>query len=125
MTAFNFIAAYVADVEKSARLYSKLLGAEPVDSRPGYAMFVLSNGIRLGLWGRDTVEPLATLPGGMELGFPVATDDDVAATREAWSKLGLRIIQEPTRMNFGLTFTAADPDGHRLRVYSPAQRAAA
>ncbi len=124
MTVLNFISAYVADAQKSAALYSKLLGSEPVDSRPGYAMFVLPNGLRLGLWGRDTVEPRATLPGGMELGFPVAADDAVQQTRDAWAALGLRIIQEPTRMNFGLTFTAADPDGHRLRVFSPAQRAA-
>ena len=37
-------------------------------------------------------------------------------------KLGLRIIQEPTKMDFGFTFTAADPDGHRLRVFNPSQR---
>jgi hypothetical protein len=36
-------------------------------------------------------------------------------------KLGLRIIQEPVKMDFGFTFTAADPDGHRLRVFAPAQ----
>ena len=29
-------------------------------------------------------------------------------------------LQAPTRMDFGLTFTASDPDGHRLRVFSPA-----
>ena len=26
-------------------------------------------------------------------------------------------------MNFGLTFTAVDPDGHRLRVFAPSATA--
>jgi hypothetical protein len=30
------------------------------------------------------------------------------------------VIQPPTQMDFGLTMTAADPDGHRLRVFVPA-----
>jgi hypothetical protein len=29
------------------------------------------------------------------------------------------ILQPPTEMDFGRTFTAADPDGHRLRVFKP------
>lgn len=115
----NFILAYVADAPKSAVLYGKLLGAEPVEASPKWAMFALPNGVALGLWSRDEVEPKATLPGGMELGFPVENEAAVATTRDAWAKLGLRIIQEPVKMDFGLTFTAADPDGHRLRVFAP------
>jgi catechol 2,3-dioxygenase-like lactoylglutathione lyase family enzyme len=119
MTNPNFILAYVADAPKSAALYSKLLGAEPVESSPNWAMFALSNGLAIGLWSRNEVEPKATLPGGSEIGFPVENDDAVTLTRDAWAKLGLRIIQEPTKMDFGFTFTAADPDGHRLRVFAP------
>ncbi|HWV02643.1 MAG TPA: VOC family protein [Devosia sp.] len=118
----NFILAYVADAPRSAELYRKLLGAEPVESSANWAMFAFPNGLALGLWARDEVEPRATLPGGSEIGFPVENDADVTATREAWSKLGLRIIQEPTQMDFGFTFTAADPDGHRLRVFAPSDR---
>ena len=44
----------------------------------------------------------------------------VTLTRDAWAKLGLKILQEPTKMDFGYTFTAADPDGHRLRVFAAA-----
>ena len=118
-TSPNFILAYVADAPKSAALYSKLLGAQPVESSPNWAMFAFPNGLALGLWSRDEVEPRATLPGGSEIGFPVANDEAVRTTRDAWAKLGLRILQEPVKMDFGLTFTAADPDGHRLRVFSP------
>jgi len=119
MSAPNFILAYVADAPKSAALYSKLLDAQPVESSPNWAMFAFPNGLALGLWSRDEVEPRATLPGGSEIGFPVDSDEAVTLTRDAWAKLGLKILQEPTKMDFGYTFTAADPDGHRLRVFSP------
>jgi catechol 2,3-dioxygenase-like lactoylglutathione lyase family enzyme len=122
MTSPNFILAYVADAPKSAALYEKLLDAKPVESSPNWAMFAFPNGLALGLWSRDDVEPRATLPGGSEIGFPVESDAAVQITRDAWAKLGLKILQEPTRMDFGLTFTAADPDGHRLRVFSPSQQ---
>ena len=115
----NFILAYVADAPRSADLYRRLLGADPVESSPNWAMFALPNGLTLGLWARDEVEPRATLPGGSEIGFPVDSDAAVTATRDAWADLGLKILQEPTRMDFGYTFTAADPDGHRLRVFAP------
>jgi len=119
----NFILAYVSDAAKSAELYGKLLGLKPVDTSPGWAMFVLPNGINLGLWQSNEVEPAATAPGGMEIGFPVPDDDALHATAKAWQALGLKLVQEPTRMNFGLTFTVVDPDGHRLRVFAPSQAA--
>lgn len=119
MTTLNQIITYVADAEKSAALYTQILGQSPIEQSPNFAMFALPSGTILGLWNRQEVEPRATLPGGTELGFPVAHDDDVKQTRDAWEKLGLRILQEPTQMDFGYTCTAADPDGHRLRVFHP------
>jgi len=119
MNSPNFILAYVADAPKSAALYSKLLDAQPVESSPNWAMFALPNGLALGLWARHEVEPRATLPGGSEIGFPVADNNAVLSTRDAWEEFGLKIIQEPVQMDFGFTFTAADPDGHRLRVFAP------
>ena len=119
MTNPNFILAYVADAPKSAALYEKLLGSKPVEASPNWAMFAFPNGLSLGLWARHEVEPRATLPGGTEIGFPVENDEAVTLTRDAWAKLGLKILQEPTKMDFGYTFTAADPDGHRLRVFAP------
>jgi catechol 2,3-dioxygenase-like lactoylglutathione lyase family enzyme len=121
MTPFNFVLAYVANAPKSAALYGKILGAQPVESSPNWAAFALPNGMMLGLWGRDDVEPKATLPGGVELGFPVPDDAAVTRTRDDWARLGLKILQEPVKMDFGFTFTAADPDGHRLRVFAPTQ----
>jgi catechol 2,3-dioxygenase-like lactoylglutathione lyase family enzyme len=119
MTAFSFVLAYVNDAPRSAQLYSRLLGADPVETSQNWAMFALPNGLNLGLWSRAEVEPRATLPGGIELGFPVGSDAEVTTTRDRWAAEGLRIIQEPVEMDFGFTFTAADPDGHRLRVFAP------
>jgi catechol 2,3-dioxygenase-like lactoylglutathione lyase family enzyme len=120
MSAANtYILNYVADPLKSASLYTKLLGREPVESSPGFALFMLPSGVALGLWKRDEVEPRATLPGGTEFCVTVESNDAVHAARKAWAGLGLKILQEPTDMDFGYTFTAADPDGHRLRVFNP------
>ena len=69
----------------------------------------------------SVTEAILTWPGGSEIGFPVDSDAAVHSTRDAWANLGLKILQEPTKMDFGLTFTAADPDGHRLRVFNPSQ----
>jgi len=120
MTTLNQIITYVADAQASAALYTSILGQKPIEQSPNFAMFALPSGAILGLWNRQEVEPRATLPGGTELGFPVETDEAVTATRNEWAGLGLRILQEPTAMDFGFTCTAADPDGHRLRVFHPA-----
>jgi len=120
MAICSQIVSYVADTAASAALYARILDQQPMTSGPGFATFALPGGTILALRDRDAVQPRATLPGGTELGFPVASADKVRLTRDTWARLGLRIIQEPVQLEFGYTFTAADPDGHRLRVFSPA-----
>lgn len=120
MPSPNQILNYVADPPRSAALYSRILGRDPIQATPGFAMFALENGTILALWARNDVQPRATLPGGSELGFPVPDDAAVDRLHHEWIGLGLHIIQQPVRMPFGYTFTAADPDGHRLRVFVPA-----
>lgn len=108
---------YVDSAPASAAFYGALLGREPVESSPAFAMFALDSGARLGLWSRATVEPEAALTGGGgELCFAVP---DVDAVHADWVARGLPVLQPPTEMEFGRTFTAQDPDGHRLRVYRP------
>jgi predicted enzyme related to lactoylglutathione lyase len=53
------------------------------------------------------------------LGFSVADATAVDALHQEWRKRGLKITQAPTEMDFGRTFVALDPDGHRLRVFAP------
>jgi predicted enzyme related to lactoylglutathione lyase len=117
MADFNFILLYVDSPAASGTFYADLLGKAPVEASPTFVMFALDSGVMLGLWSRHTVEPAANPVGGSEIAITV---DDVDAVHADWSGRGLPIIQEPTDMDFGRTFVALDPDGHRLRVFQPA-----
>ncbi|MDE2398317.1 MAG: VOC family protein [Burkholderiales bacterium] len=116
----NFILLYVESPTESADFYRRLLGKAPVEASPTFAMFALESGVMLGLWARRTVAPQATPPGGSEIAFAVADNAHVTATHADWTARGLPIAQAPTAMDFGFTFVALDPDGHRLRVFAPA-----
>jgi predicted enzyme related to lactoylglutathione lyase len=84
-------------------------------------MLPLREGVMLGLWSRKTVEPAANAQAGSgEVAFTVENAAAVEATFADWKKRGLNILQEPVQMDFGTTFVATDPDGHRLRVFVPA-----
>jgi catechol 2,3-dioxygenase-like lactoylglutathione lyase family enzyme len=116
----NFILLYVDSPAASARFYTDVIGKPPVESSPTFAMFALENGVMLGLWSRQTVEPAAAaLPGAGEIAFAVADDAAVTQIYKDWTVKGLRIAQSPTDLDFGHTFVALDPDGHRLRVFAP------
>ena len=110
---------YVDNPEATASFYKLLLGQEPVESSPTFAMFRLQSGASLAFWSRHTVEPAPTAePGGAEIVFPTI---DVDAAYADWMARGLRILQTPTDLDFGRAFVALDPDGHRLRVFTPAR----
>lgn len=114
----TLIILYVDSPASSARFYADLLGKEPVEESPTFAMFALESGGMFGLWSRHTVEPAAKAAGGGgELGFPVASNDVVDELFAAWSARGLAMEQAPCDMDFGYTFVALDPDSHRLRVF--------
>ena len=115
----NYILLYVDKPPASAEFYAALLGRAPVENSPTFALFVLDSGVRLGLWSRHTVEPAAA-PGGSngELAFAVDSREAVQALQDEWWQRGLRILQPAVDMDFGHTFTALDPDGHRLRVFA-------
>ena len=55
-----------------------------------------------------------------ELAMAVRTNEEVEALCADQKRKGAAILQEPVTMDFGRTFLAADPDGHRLRVFCPA-----
>ena len=115
----NFIILYVKNPAESAAFYAGLLGRPPVDSSPNFAMFALSSGVMLGLWAAHDVLPPATSVGGSEVAFALGSRQAVDDCHARWQGLALPIIQPPTDMDFGHTFTAQDPDGHRLRVFAP------
>lgn len=115
----TFVLLYVDDPAASAAFYATLLGKGPVEASPTFAMFALESGVMLGLWSRHEVTPAATAPGGAELAFTVEGAAAVNAAHAEWSARGLPIVQAPTQLDFGYTFVARDPDGHRLRVFAP------
>ncbi len=120
MPNFSFVLLYVENPPASAGFYADLLGHPVVETSPTFAMLPLTDGVMLGLWSRHTVEPAATSQAGAsEVAFTVADDAAVEATCADWKRRGLTILQQPRRMDFGHTFVAADPDGHRLRVFAP------
>jgi predicted enzyme related to lactoylglutathione lyase len=110
---------YVQNPPESAAFYGQLLNKAPVEQSPNFAMFVLESGATLGLWARHDVQPAATSAGGMELLFSVDSREAVDEAHTRWSDQGIPILQVPVVMDFGYTFVATDPDGHRLRVFMP------
>lgn len=115
----NFIILYVNNPIASATFYADLLGRPAIEASPGFAMFALESGVMLGLWAKHTVEPTPTTGGGgAEIAFALEDVTAVDACFSVWSKRGLSIAQAPTRMDFGYTFVALDPDGHRLRIFA-------
>jgi predicted enzyme related to lactoylglutathione lyase len=120
MPDFSFLLLHVEDHAASATFYSALLNIPIIEQKPDFAMLPLRDGVMLGLWSRDTVEPRSTgQTGASELAFTVADAAAVEAAHADWTERGLTIAQAPTRMSFGTTFVALDPDGHRLRVFAP------
>ncbi len=108
---------YVDQPAASAAFYQRLLGREPLEQSPTFALFLLQPGLLLGLWSRHTVQPPAAAGGGggeLALGLPDAAAVDQRHAK--WVELGLEILQPPTDLDFGRSFVARDPDGHRLRV---------
>lgn len=119
MTGSNSVLFYVADAPASAAFYSRLLGQAPVEASPTFAMFILPSGLGLGLWGKAGVLPAPSVAGGgCDLGFKVEAPGAVDALHAEWLRKGATIILPPSDLDFGRTFVAVDPDGHRLRVYT-------
>ena len=122
MRTLNYLLLAVANPAKSSALYSKLLGVEPVENSPTFVLYVLPNGIKIGLWIASEIEPKAKPAGGVEISFTEDSRDAVRATYDAWKAAGAKIVQEPTDMDFGFTFVAEDLDGNRLRPFVLADR---
>jgi predicted enzyme related to lactoylglutathione lyase len=117
MRTLNYLLLAVRDPLQSAELYSRLLGREPVEKAKTFVLYVLPTGLKIGLWLANEMEPTPKPAGGIEISFSEESKDAVRATYAEWTKLGLKVVQEPTDMDFGFTFVVEDPDGHRLRPF--------
>lgn len=108
---------YVEKVEASCAFYTGLFGRPPVEQSPNFAMYALEGGMMLGLWAGHDVDPKPKAGGGgAELAFTLGTKAELDSLHKEWAKRGFAIAQKPAEKDFGYTFTALDPDGHRLRV---------
>ena len=121
MSDLNSVILYVADVVRSEAFYANIFGRKALESSPGFALFAAAPNVKLGLWRADEVLPRANPPGGVEVCLTEGSEAAVDARHAAWTAKGVAIAQAPTRMDFGYTFVGLDPDGHRLRVFVPAQ----
>lgn len=122
----NFALLYVDDALISARFYADIFEIEPIDALPTFALFALRSGLMLGLWAKSGVLPAVTATSGSsELAIALKSEQEFEHIYQSWQARGLAIAQVPTTMDFGLTFVALDPDGHRLRVFVPTEALAA
>jgi predicted enzyme related to lactoylglutathione lyase len=120
-TNMGLVLLFVNDPATSANFYSRIFAVEPVEQSPTFAMFALPSGLNLGLWKRATAEPaIVANPGASEVAI---IEPDVDRFHADWSAHGIPILQPPTDMDFGRTFVALDPDGHRVRVFFPSDPA--
>lgn len=116
-----FIILYVANVRTSAQFYADRLGVPVAEESPGFAMLPLPGGAMLGLWVKGGVDPAPTGgAGASELAFTVEGAEALRALHADWVAKGVPMLNGPVQMDFGLNFTAVDPDGHRLRMFVPA-----
>lgn len=118
MQAFTLTNLYVSDVARSLAFWRQVLQVEPVLELPTYAMLVTSAGNRLGLWQNSAVLPPVVQPGCQsELTLLLDSREAVDRCYQQWLGWDITLLQPPLPSDYGYTFVASDPDGHRLRVY--------
>jgi predicted enzyme related to lactoylglutathione lyase len=112
-TQLGFV-LFVKDPIASSKFYEQLFGLKPIEQSPTFALFSLKN-VMLGLWSHKTAEPKVTASAGAtEIAF---SEDNVDVLYNQWKNMDIPMAQPPTEMDFGRTFVALDPDGHRIRIY--------
>ncbi len=78
---------------------------------------MLGETMTLGLQAAQWIKPKAeSHVGGSELSLSDVDRETVDRLHAEWTGQGVEMALEPTELDFGYTFVATDPDGHRLRV---------
>lgn len=117
LSVLTFVNLFVKNPQESGFFYRKVLEIDPIQESPTFVLFSLANGVMLGLWSLRTAQPeVQAQPGASEICFE---DQEVDNRYKQWLQIGVTMAQKPTSMSFGRTFVALDPDGHRIRIYSP------
>lgn len=111
------LALNVANVERSIKFYEKMLGIEPSKVRRGYAKFDVQNPPLNLTLNEGVVKERGALS---HLGIQVASTNDVLATRQRWSEVGLFTRDE---MQTNCCYATQDktwvrdPDGNEWEVF--------
>ncbi|MCV9966552.1 drug:proton antiporter [Pararhizobium sp. BT-229] len=103
---------------ESAVFYMAMFGALPLELSPTYAVVLMNDALKLGLARRKRLPATANTTDA-ELPIFVAGREGVDALHDEWRRKGVTILQEPISLDSDYTFTCSDPDGHRLRVFTP------
>lgn len=108
---------YVDDVDTSTAFYKTILNAEPIQTFQDFSVFALTESFTVGLQSKHTIDPKPQSAfGGFEISMSYATNAEVDELYREWKAKNIVMALEPTMLDFGYTFVATDPDGHRLRV---------
>ena len=119
-TPRHMILLYVSNPLNSLKFYETILGTKAIDQAPSFAMLPFNDATILGLWIENGVKPTASAKAGAtELGFHVEDRAAVDSTFDRWKSEGVAMVLDPAKLDFGYTFVGVDPDGHRLRVFTP------
>ena len=115
--AMNFLGLVVKDLDAATAFYRDKLGlkineAESVPNQ--FTQFETDGGAVLALLTGFEKE-------GIEQSFDAALSvSDVDAVYAKWQEAGVEFVGVPHNMPFGRTVFVRTPDGHVLRVYTPA-----
>ena len=113
----NSVILYVDNVETSTAFYKSIFGEGPVEAFPGFSVFSLKDGFILGLQSKHDIEPKPQPAfGGFELCLSDISIEEVDAIYRDFKARNIPMALPPSRLEFGYTFVALDPDGHRIRL---------
>ncbi|AFJ46857.1 VOC family protein [Shimwellia blattae] len=108
---------YVDNVDVSTEFYTVIFGEGPIEAFPGFSVFSLKDGFILGLQTRHDIEPKPQPAfGGFELCLSDISIEEVDAIYHDFKTRNVPMALQPCRLEFGYTFVALDPDGHRIRL---------
>ena len=120
MPNVGFILVYVENVAASEAFYASILGrpASRILRRPSRCF--PPRPASCSAYGAAMASRRRRLrPAAARLRFPSTARRKLTRLFADWRGRGVKIAQTPTKMDFGYTFLALDPDGQRLRVFAP------
>lgn len=111
---------YVENIEISKNFYANTFECEGEVLSPTFISFPIGDGVTIELKQLAQVSPPASVTGGgTELSLMVDNSKELHDLFKLWESKGVKFVQTPTELVFGITLVAIDPDGHRIRVFTP------